>query len=307
MSETTSPAPEAQTPAPTQTVEETTLWLDGRILLAALKFASSDDTRFAMNGVCLDVAFKDSRIRAFATDGRRAVAMLAGGDGMASSEGTEATGDRFILPADLIKRIKPLISKGEPNVQLEIQRGPKDGKRRVLAVSPISKRGVIGETVEAVFPNLSAVFTNSPEPLVGGKLASDGTAMVAGSQFFGAVNTEYLADFGDLLRTLDPSRGGGALIYRTGDCSRALRLRPTDPIAITQVEAVITPINSDDVENVWECPDWLAQPAQSAAPLIENMSVTIRTGETTVTIDADGIHGASAPAAETTAEPVTAE
>lgn len=292
MSETTSPAPEAQTPAPapTQTVEETTMWLDGRILLAALKFASTDDTRFAMNGVCLDVAFEDSRIRAFATDGRRAVAMLAGGDGMASSEDTEATGDRFILPADLIKRIKPLISKGEPNVQLEIQRGHKDGKRRVLAVSPISKRGVIGETVEAVFPNLSAVFANSPEPLVGGKLASDGTATVAGSQFFGAVNTEYLADFGDLLRTLDPSRGGGALIYRTGDCSRVLRLRPTSPIVAAQVEAVIMPINSDNTENVWECPKWLAQADQADAPRIENLSVTVKTGKTTVRIDGEGIH-----------------
>jgi hypothetical protein len=293
-------------PAPTTNVGETTMWLDGRILLAALKFASTDETRHVLNGVYCHVDFGAERIVVYATDGRRAVAMRVNSEGVPEHDfegigGEAPTSDRFIIPSEFVKRIKPLIGRGsEKNVQIEVQAGALDGKRRILAMSPVSKRGVIGETVEGIYPNVAAIFADSRTPL---------ETSSATSQLFAGVNTEFIGEFGEMLNTLS-DKGAGVLIYRAGGADRALLLRPMTFPGNADVEAIIMPMNTEDAEAHWERPAWISgdsfhRPASTApadapanAPVIDNMAVTIRTGETSVRIDGDGIHAEPAQASE---------
>lgn len=292
MSDTPTNAPTEAPAAPPPFVGETSFWLDGRLLLAAAKFVSDDETRNVLCGVCIVVRFEtdqqDAEILLFATNGRAAVAMRVRDDGaplhdlekMPVEKKLEmtldqrlagTTSDSFIFPLELIKRIKPLTPKSEPKVQIEVQAGPKNGERRVLINTPISKRGVIGHTIEGAYPNLPAVFVETKCPLQAGRVIELTNMEPTRGQFFGAINTDYLADFSDMLDLL--GHPSAVAIYRGGDCTSPLHLRPVTPASQAEIEAVVMPVragNEDDHDKTWERPDWLkVQPTNAEAVTLE--------------------------------------
>jgi hypothetical protein len=268
----------AKAPAPIRKMGKTTVWLDGRDLLAALIFASDDATRFHLNGVCLHVAFGEPRpVRLFATDGRRAIAIRSlpcGDDQQAryepdADELIPAESDTALLPPELIKRMKALLSKSEPNVQIEIEPGAAHGQRRVIVTSPVSRRGVVGWTQDAIFPlaGLGAVFVQSNAVAIGGRREAGEpvTAPVPPSQFLVAVNAVYLHDcarvaqiFGDSSEIIH--------IYRAGDADAPMHVH-LPGADLPEVEILIMSARDTNAPDWWERPSWLPVASQQKLDL----------------------------------------
>lgn len=157
-------------------------------LLAAALFASNDESRFVLNGVCIEVRPENPKPVTVATDGRRLVAI----ETMADQQQTFDEEHSLLLRADFLKVITALSkacgAKLFPWLCIENNRG---SKRVVVSIvgKPVFLEVEEGALIEGVYPDWRKV-------LLAKKAKRDPISEIG-------LNAEFIGDFAKAAKLLE--------------------------------------------------------------------------------------------------------
>jgi DNA polymerase-3 subunit beta len=195
------------------------------MLKAAACCASSDDTRYYLNGVHVEP--RAGEVRFCATDGHKLIVLRQLGEFEA--------GEAFIVPLELIAQLK--VNKRLPDCKLELATGNDDGIKRVT-VTVLGGTQFTAPAVDGTFPDYDRVIPST----VSGKVA----------QFNALENVAPFQKAAKLLGGIGACaaishNGGGPALVRFGDLEQGF--------------GVIMPLRTDDV---LEAPPTWFRPAVEA-------------------------------------------
>lgn len=223
-------------------------------LRAAAIFASTDATRYILNGVYVQIS-KEGQITLAATDGRRACIIKS--DALVTNPGEVAA---FILPLRLIKRASPI--RGTGNVELsaevisEVQIGGTQTTRtRYRITLSDGETAVSGRGVDGNYPAYAQALP--------GKIKAANTHIMISPKFIGEISA--------VAKLLRPSKAkyDPAMVIGGEEETKCTTILLT---GIKKFYCIVMPVRVDAVEEIeFGAPDWakvnvLAPLAPTATP-----------------------------------------